>query len=167
MPSLASLENILLLKHQGGKQIIFPSDYVPSAVQEPDTYENWMHTDFIIPIHPISHCDDGSNIIFDIYHTFKGEVSCGWVCISMTQKQPMISAPKVSRWLVEWLIQRALLQPHGPLHITLKLALTGRQFLTYKFVIDPRLSTITMKFNMSGMTSQAIFHSGASQSGTR
>ena len=40
MPSLASLENILLLKHQGGKQIIFPSDYVPSAVQEPDTYEN-------------------------------------------------------------------------------------------------------------------------------
>ena len=57
---------------RGGKQIIFPSDYVNSDVQEPNTYENWMHTDFINPIHPISHCDDGSNVIFDVYYTFKG-----------------------------------------------------------------------------------------------
>ena len=65
------------------------------------------------------------------------------------------------------LTRRYLLQPHGPLHITLKLALTGTQVFTYKFVMDPRLSAITMKFNMSGMTSQEIFQSGVSQLGTR
>ena len=31
-----------------------------------------MHTYFIIPINPINHSDDGSNVIFDVYNTFKG-----------------------------------------------------------------------------------------------
>ena len=45
---------------------------MPSDVKEPDTYDNCIHTDFINPIHPISHSNDGSHIIFDVYRTFKG-----------------------------------------------------------------------------------------------
>ena len=33
-------------------------------------------------------------------------------------------------------------------------------------MMDPRLSTSTMKVNISGITSQAIFQSGSSRAGT-
>ena len=55
----------------GKDQTVFPSDYVPSDVQGKKTYDNCMHTDFINTIHPISYKNDGSNIIFDVYQTFK------------------------------------------------------------------------------------------------
>ena len=60
-----------------------------------------------------------------------------------------------------------MLQPHGPLCIKLPPVLTGRQKLTYIFMMDPRLSTRNMTGKIIGMTSQAIFQAGASQSGTR
>ena len=60
-----------------------------------------------------------------------------------------------------------MLQPHGPLCIKLPPVLTGRQKLTYIFMMDPRLSTRTMTGKIIGMTSQAIFQAGASRSGTQ
>ena len=50
---------------------------MPSAVQEPYTYDNCIHTDFINPVHTIIHSAYGSNVIFDVYYTFKGgDISC-------------------------------------------------------------------------------------------
>ena len=60
--------------------IVFPSNYVPSAVHEPNTYDNCMHTYFINPIYSIRNIDDGSNVIFDVYQTFKGE-DISWVAV--------------------------------------------------------------------------------------
>ena len=59
-----------------------------------------------------------------------------------------------------------MLQPHGPLCIKLPPVLTGRQKLTYIFMMDPRLSTRTMTLKMSGMKSQEISQAGAIQAGT-
>ena len=56
----------------GKYQIVLPSDYVTSAVQEPNTYNNFTYKDFINPIHPRIHSIDGSNVIFGFYQTFKG-----------------------------------------------------------------------------------------------
>ena len=73
----------------------------------------------------------------------------------------MVFAPKLSRCFMEVLTSRALVQSHGLLHITLKFALTGREKLTYTFMMDPILSTITMTFKMSGIISQIIFQASA------
>ena len=64
----------------GKYQIFFPSDYVSSAVQDPNTYDKLIQTDFINPIHPISHSDDGSNVIFDNYQNFQGG-DISWVAV--------------------------------------------------------------------------------------
>ena len=66
------LEKDPTIETSGKYRTVFSSDYVPSAVQEPNIYGNFMRTYFINPIHTTSHSDDGSNVTFDVYHTFKG-----------------------------------------------------------------------------------------------
>ena len=96
------------IETSGKDQIVFPSDHVPSSFQEPNTYDNYMHTDFINPIRPISHSYDGSNVIFMFIIPLRGEISRGWLWVSITQRQLMMSAPNLRICLMEVLTRRDL-----------------------------------------------------------
>ena len=54
---------------------------------------------------------------------------------------------------MEGLNQQDMLQTHGSSCIKLPLTLTGRQKLTYTFIMDPRIPARTMVVKMSGMVS--------------
>ena len=133
MSSLDSLKNPTL-ETSGKHQRFFPSNYMTSVVQEPNTYDNCMHTKFINPIHPIRYSDDGLNVIFDFIRNLMEKVSRVWLWILMTQQQMMMSEPKLRRCFIEGLNQQAILQPYDYLCVTIILALTRGK--VYIYILD-------------------------------
>ena len=78
------LEKYPTIKTLRKYQIVFCSDYSTSSVQEPNTYDNCMHTYFINTIYPISYSNDGSNGIVDVCRTFKGR-DISWVAVDLNE----------------------------------------------------------------------------------